>query len=107
MTILDFTQLENHARFEIQLNNKQCSSADEMSSLKQRLKTASMEIMEMTCLINSIHTNCKNLIKAFTVEDKNPDLLVPPDFKPLSNRRSTSPRDSQSTEEDIDIRIST
>jgi hypothetical protein len=30
MINLDFTQLENYTRFKIQLNNKQCSSADEM-----------------------------------------------------------------------------
>jgi len=109
ITHLDFTQLENYQRFKIQLNNNQITpmidNRDEITSLKQRLNTASIEITEVAFLINSIHTNYKNLIKAFTDEDNhqsNQDLTVPPGFKPLSNYRSTSPRGSQSTDEGID-----
>jgi hypothetical protein len=36
MTVLDFTQLENYSRFRIQLNNKQCSSAEEIVNTNYR-----------------------------------------------------------------------
>jgi hypothetical protein len=47
-------------------------------------------------------TDEDNLSPEHSVSQSKQDLTVPPGFKPLSNHRSTSPRDSQSTDEGID-----
>ncbi|CAF1154624.1 unnamed protein product [Rotaria sordida] len=141
MTNIDFSQLNNYQRFKIKLNNNRTieqidsfnqndlysslmiCDRNEITSLKQRLNKVSMKVAEIDFLINSIHTNCKNLMKTLIDEDNqtidlhkssnssltenaihqsNQNLTVPPGFKPLSKINCISSQDSQSTDEGID-----
>ncbi|CAF4676740.1 unnamed protein product [Rotaria sp. Silwood1] len=144
MTHIDFSQLNNYQRFKIKLKNNRTieqfdsfnhndlfsssmsSDRNEITSIKQRLNTVSMEITEIALLINSIHKNYRNLMKTLIDEDNqaihsqksvneisnsslignlihqsNQDLTVPPGFKPLSITNRISSQDSQSTDEGI------
>ncbi|CAF1044890.1 unnamed protein product [Adineta ricciae] len=84
-----FLQLDNFQRF--QIIAKITSHEIDLMRLKQRLKTISVDINEVTVLINSIRDSYRNLIKKLTNEQHISDNHFPKQYNKLLSQDSSSP----------------